>query len=219
MPKHSWFGLLRVRSPLLAQSLLFSPPTGTKMFQFPAFAPGYCRVSRLQRDGFPHSDICGSPVICTSPQLFAAYHVLLRLREPRHPPCALAYFLSETYRSVSEKYAPFVSFALSSVSLLLPFALLYSFLSCFSICQRPYGVAEWLYAFGGVIRIRTVRTAQTRSGFLTVQTPFGHVTPSFIFCPLSLFASRASGCLLYSLCIAPCSCQTTAPGCSLFCGE
>ena len=27
--------------------------------------------------------------ICSSPQLFAAYHVLLRLLVPRHPPCAL----------------------------------------------------------------------------------------------------------------------------------
>ena len=31
-------------------------------------------------------------VICTYPQLIAAYHVLHRLREPRHPPCALDYF-------------------------------------------------------------------------------------------------------------------------------
>jgi hypothetical protein len=45
--------------------------------------------SRLQRDGLPHSDTCGSKVVCTSPHLFAAYHVLRRLREPRHPPCAL----------------------------------------------------------------------------------------------------------------------------------
>ena len=29
MPKHLWFGLLRVRSPLLTQSLLFSLPMGT----------------------------------------------------------------------------------------------------------------------------------------------------------------------------------------------
>ena len=36
-------------------------------------------MTRLQRDGFPHSDISGSKVICTSPKLFAAYHVLLRL--------------------------------------------------------------------------------------------------------------------------------------------
>ena len=39
--------------------------------------------------GFPHSDICGSQCICHSPQLFAAYHVFLRLLVPRHPPCAL----------------------------------------------------------------------------------------------------------------------------------
>ena len=38
---------------------------------------------------FPHSDICGSLVICTFPQLFAAYHVFHRLLVPRHPPCAL----------------------------------------------------------------------------------------------------------------------------------
>ena len=46
-------------------------------------------VSRLQRDGLPHSDICGSIRMCQSPQLFAAYHVLHRLWEPRHPPYAL----------------------------------------------------------------------------------------------------------------------------------
>ena len=28
-------------------------------------------------------------VVCTSPRIFAAYHVLRRLREPRHPPYAL----------------------------------------------------------------------------------------------------------------------------------
>ena len=39
--------------------------------------------------GFPHSDIPASRVICTSTGLFAAYHVLRRLREPRHPPSAL----------------------------------------------------------------------------------------------------------------------------------
>ena len=38
MPKHTRFGLMRVRSPLLTQSLLFSFPAGNEMFQFPAFA-------------------------------------------------------------------------------------------------------------------------------------------------------------------------------------
>ena len=40
--------------------------------------------------GFPHSEICGSMDICSSPQLIAAYHVFHRLLVPRHPPCALS---------------------------------------------------------------------------------------------------------------------------------
>ena len=31
-------------------------------------------------------------LVCSSPQLIAAYHVLHRLSEPRHPPCALSCF-------------------------------------------------------------------------------------------------------------------------------
>ncbi len=42
--------------------------------------------------GLPHSDICASMSICLFAQLFAACHVLLRLREPRHPSCALFSF-------------------------------------------------------------------------------------------------------------------------------
>ena len=40
--------------------------------------------------GFPHSDISGSKDICSSPKLFAAYHVFHRLLVPRHPPYALS---------------------------------------------------------------------------------------------------------------------------------
>ena len=46
-------------------------------------------VVRLFLTGLPHSDISGSKRICRSPELFAAYHVLLRLLAPRHPSCAL----------------------------------------------------------------------------------------------------------------------------------
>ena len=35
----SWFGLVRFRSPLLAESMSVSFPPGTEMFQFPGFAP------------------------------------------------------------------------------------------------------------------------------------------------------------------------------------
>ena len=52
-------------------------------------------VLEVCSSGFPHSDIRGSMDICSSPRLFAAYHVLLRLPVPRHPPCAL-YSLTNT---------------------------------------------------------------------------------------------------------------------------
>ena len=35
---YAWFGLFRVRSPLLTESRLISLPAGTEMFHFPAFA-------------------------------------------------------------------------------------------------------------------------------------------------------------------------------------
>ena len=46
-------------------------------------------LTELFSAGFPHSDISGSLDICSSPKLFAAYHVFHRLLVPRHPPCAL----------------------------------------------------------------------------------------------------------------------------------
>ena len=78
LPKQYRFGLLPFRSPLLWESLLFSSPLPTKMFQFSRFAH-LLGVVHLQCTGLPHSDICGSIRMCQSPQLFAAYHVLLRL--------------------------------------------------------------------------------------------------------------------------------------------
>ena len=87
------FGLFRFRSPLLTESHVVF------------FSSGYLDVSvhrvplhtlwigvwihEVFSCGFPHSDICGSWDICSSPQLFAAYHVFHRLLVPRHPPCAL----------------------------------------------------------------------------------------------------------------------------------
>ena len=62
---HVRFGLLPVRSPLLGESLLFSSPAGTKMFQFPAFASLHCvGIITLQVIGLSHSEIPGSQAIC-----------------------------------------------------------------------------------------------------------------------------------------------------------
>ena len=98
-------------------------------------------------DGLPHSDIPGSMGICPSPGLFAACHVLLRLREPRHPPCALVLFrLSFFPRPLMALVLFFLSRIFSTTaSVFLPFRvssftardarLLYSFVSRLS--HRP----------------------------------------------------------------------------------
>ena len=83
---------------------LFSLPRGTKMFQFPRLASGMIRIGGLLPPGLSHSEIRGSMAICAYPRLIAAYHVLLRLNEPRHPPCALSYFrLSLLYPSTWDR--------------------------------------------------------------------------------------------------------------------
>ena len=48
------------------------------------------RITEVCSARFPHSDISGSLDICSSPKLFAAYHVFRRLLVPRHPPYALS---------------------------------------------------------------------------------------------------------------------------------
>ena len=52
------------------------------------------RMTGLLPAGLSHSEISGSNLVCKSPELFAAYHVFLRLQEPRHSPYALIYFLT-----------------------------------------------------------------------------------------------------------------------------
>ena len=52
------FSLIRFRSPLLTKSLLFSLPTGTEMFHFPAFPP---RHLYIQRRVTPHNWCWVSP--------------------------------------------------------------------------------------------------------------------------------------------------------------
>ena len=81
--RQHWFGLLRVRSPLLAESFdYFLLLRVMRCFSSPR-SPRISAVSGLQPDGLPHSEIRGSRDICSYPRLIAACHVLLRLREPQ----------------------------------------------------------------------------------------------------------------------------------------
>ena len=75
--------------------------------------------------GFPHSEISGSMDICSSPKLFAAYHVFHRLLVPRHPPCALSSITNWIENAVSKglitrdsvsSYSPFTEhFSISHI--------------------------------------------------------------------------------------------------------
>ena len=111
--------LFQSRSPVITESLLQSEPRDARItvwalprslaatygIDVSFSSSGYLDVSvprvpsgklciglsvlKVYLSGFPHSDIHGSKDICSSPWLFAAYHVLHRLSVPRHPPCAL----------------------------------------------------------------------------------------------------------------------------------
>ncbi len=54
MPKHYRFGLVPVRSPLLGESLLFSVPPGTEMFQFSGLAS--------RKAGYHTFSVAGCPI-------------------------------------------------------------------------------------------------------------------------------------------------------------
>ena len=87
------FGLFRFRSPLLPESHVVFSSSGyldVSVHRVPLLT--LCigvRILEVCSSGFPHSEISGSKDICSSPKLFAAYHVFHRLLVPRHPPYAL----------------------------------------------------------------------------------------------------------------------------------
>ena len=87
------FGLFPFRSPLLWKSIFSFSSSGyldVSVHRVP-FHTLWIGVwmTGVRPAGFPHSDICGSMDICSSPKLIAAYHVFHRLLVPRHPPYAL----------------------------------------------------------------------------------------------------------------------------------
>ena len=106
------FSLIRVRSPLLTESLLFSLPAGTEMFHFPAFPPRtlcvQMRVTRSRKRawrGFPIRTPWDQSSVINSPRLIADSYVLLRLLMPRHPPCALKNLTTQRSKTFRENQA------------------------------------------------------------------------------------------------------------------
>ena len=80
-----------------------------RCFSSPGSPTGCCRCGGIAPAGFPHSDIRGSQGICPSPRLFAACHVLLRLREPQASPMRpffLSLFLQARRNATTQGGAP-----------------------------------------------------------------------------------------------------------------
>ena len=86
--------------------------------------------------GFPHSDIHGSILACSSPWLFAAYRVLHRLLAPRHPPYALS---SLTFQLLRTK-----------TFLVFLFVLLVNSFLHFAISEVPDGLINRLVFYSSV---------------------------------------------------------------------
>ena len=97
------------------------------MFQFRRFPScTYLIQCRIPCGGFPHSEISGSMLICSSPKLIAAYHVLHRLLMPRHSPCAL---FSLTYRwNLRKQIISFVSTPVTYIRKVHSLVLYYSWI-------------------------------------------------------------------------------------------
>ena len=89
-----WFGLFPFRSPLLWKSHVVFSSSGyldVSVHRVPDVTLWiHVTTAEVCSARFPHSEISGSMDICSSPKLFAAYHVFHRLLVPRHPPCALS---------------------------------------------------------------------------------------------------------------------------------
>ena len=145
------------------------------MFQFPGFAPH--SVSQLHWEGFTYSEIFGSKVICTSPELIAAYHVLHRLPAPRHSLCALYNLISLTLLKSA------MSFVLLSSpyfpSILLP--------RVFYFLRPSLGTASILYLF-----LYPVCSCQRTFLFLRLRRQGVWLV---LFCILPFFPFRST-CLL-----------------------
>ena len=144
--------------------------------------------------GFPHSDICGSIFACNSPQLFAAYHVLLRRMVPWHPPCALCSLIFSSLDPETNWSCFFLLFQFSSLRSL-------TLMSRFIFQIRILQAFEKLKCVPRIPPVNPILRFQIRFRFTSVYA-FQH-SPQLLF-----FRSANWPFFNHSLC----SCQDTVQG-------
>ena len=96
------------------------------------------RMHRQTLCGLLHSDICGSMLAYSSPQLFAVNHVFLRLPMPRHSPCALLRFTIRSWFIFAFSQLFVVSFTRLSEFLLLVVSSYLLVVSSFAFCFQLF---------------------------------------------------------------------------------
>ena len=119
--------------------------------------------------GLPHSEILGSQLVCSSPRLIAAYHVLRRLPVPRHPPCALTRLISLLSVSRCDSSTPHTPLV-----------------SCQRTKKRRWPSVESAGDKSGAFRsppLRTGRTRRSRKEVIQPQVPLR--LPCYDFAPVT----------------------------------
>ena len=157
------------------------------MFQFRRF-PTYtyliqCTLTEYCSAGFPHSEICGSRLMCSSPQLIAACHVLHRLLMPRHSPCALISLTSSEWISHRSFPCQHENSLTSSLLLFLANPLTLGFAR-----MRVDSIYIWF---------SIKNYAGLRFGYIVVLLPFNSYIKSpqkFVLCYLSVACSQFLAC-------------------------
>ena len=132
---------------------------------------------------FPHSEISGSMLICSSPKLIAAYHVFHRLPVPRHSPCALVRLTFQTF--FQNIWYPLDSLLLPT-KIMLPFLLkLQYFLKELTIIF----VSQLLFSFQGTslsVLFRALKIEQYLLCLYLSPVPDGQPSSMFFHLPDSL---------------------------------
>ena len=106
---------------------------------------------------FPHSEISGSMLICSSPKLIAAYHVFHRLPVPRHSPCALVRLTFQTF--FKNIWYPLDSLLPTKIIVTLPFEIVIFLKKELTIIF----VSQLLFSFQGTSLSVLFRALKARS--------------------------------------------------------
>ena len=134
---------------------------------------------------FPHSEISGSMLICSSPKLIAAYHVFHRLPVPRHSPCALVRLTIQTILFREWLVFPLDSLLPTKIIVTLPFEIaIFLKRTYYNLCFAVI-IQFSRYVFEGSFELSLFRALKIEQYLLY----------SFVTCPRTVHLLMSCPCL------------------------